>query len=113
MPTITPVDDGQSDAIDNASGTPPTDTQGHITTQDPTTEEAFQVSSHRDAIVYIAVADEADALTVELGPDEDSLEEVFPSAAPAASLMTVEVPAGWVMMLTGTMGDLTVTSVLK
>lgn len=117
--------DSQNEAIyagkDDAAGTTTNratylenanDVAGDADVQTPTTATAFQVSTKRAADLYITV-NTAAALAVAMGPTSATAVTIAASASYALGTTYLYVPAGWYVKLTGTMANLTVTSVLR
>lgn len=109
----------QDDAATNyhvdsaATGTPTTGPGSHkVTVQAPVTATAFQVDAVRDADLYISV-NTAAALAVAIGSTNAASTAIMPSQSAALGVICLHVPGGWYVKLTGTMANLTVTSVLK
>lgn len=67
--------------------------------------------SHVDAYLYIAIKTSA-ALKVEMGPTSSVATQITPSQSSELGVITLFVPGGWYVKLTGTMADLDVTSIL-
>lgn len=78
----------------------------------PTSGTAFQPSSGRDCDLYISV-NTAAALKIEVGPTSSVATQLMPSQSAAVGLIHLVVHAGWYVKLTGTMANLTVTSIRK
>lgn len=62
------------------------------------------VDSRKDNFLYINIATSA-ALAIALGPTNAAANAVSPSQSSAVGLVTLFVPAGWYVKLTGTMGN--------
>lgn len=70
-----------------------------------TTATAAQVITTSDAMLYIACTTSA-ALTISMGPTSAaSAVTILNNVTVAKCLMSVRVPAGWYVELTGTMAD--------
>lgn len=70
-----------------------------------TTATAQQVNAQSDAILYIACTTST-ALTVSMGPTvATSAVTILNNVTVSTCLMSVRVPAGWYVKLTGTMAD--------
>lgn len=78
----------------------------------PVTATGFQVSTKRNADLYITV-NTAAALAIAISPDNVTYTTLAASASYALGVQTMFVPAGWYVKLTGTMANLTVTPVLR
>lgn len=72
---------------------------------------AFQISSRRSADLYINITTAA-ALKVEIGPTSAAAIQLSTSQSSALGLMSLHIPAGWYVKLTGTVTDYVVTAVL-
>lgn len=109
------IDDAQTDAIYNAKGVavPAATAQpsGTPLTVSPTTATAFQISTKRDAMLYINVRTAA-ALAIAMGPTSSCDIAVSASQSDALGTTSLRVPAGWYVKLTGTMANLACTAVL-
>jgi hypothetical protein len=70
---------------------------------------AQQVDKRKDAFLYITVTTAA-ALTVAIGPTSAAAQAVTPSQSSGLGVITLFVPAGWYVKLTGTMANVTCTS---
>ena len=90
----------------------PTPPGGANIVESPTTATPFQVSTARNADLYITI-NTAAALAIAIGPTSACAVPVVASETAALGLCSVFVPAGWYVNLTGTMADLTVTAVLR
>jgi hypothetical protein len=88
------------------------DVSGSAAVQTPTTATAFQISTKRTSILYITV-NTAAALAIAIGPTAACAIAVAASASYALGTTTLRIPAGWFVKLTGTMANLTVTSVIE
>ena len=113
------VDDGQAASITGgkadaaAVGAGGTTAPGaHKATVETFVSGTARQIAATDAEVYIAVTTSA-ALKVEIGPTSGVATTIMPSQSAALGVITVQVPGGWYMKLTGTVADFTVTSVLK
>lgn len=71
---------------------------------------AQQLSANQDVMLYIAVQTSA-ALAVAIGPTAGVATTLMPSKAYALGLASVRIPAGWYVMITGTIADLAITAV--
>lgn len=111
---MNPVSEGQVLGTDNAQGEVlTTGNGGTAVTLTPTTATAFQVSANRSADVYIEITTAA-ALGITMGPTSAGTGVTIASSeSETLGVTTVHVPAGWYMVLTGTMADQTVTAVLN
>jgi hypothetical protein len=63
------------------------------------------VDSRKDNFLYINIATSA-ALAVAMGPTSAVANAVSPSQSSAIGMLTLFVPAGWYVKLTGTMANL-------
>lgn len=63
------------------------------------------VDSRKDNFLYINIATSA-ALAIAIGPTAATANAVSPSQSTGVGLVTLFVPAGWYVKLTGTMGNL-------
>ena len=114
------ITDAQTEAAFNAEGT--TEAAAYLAAQgslsgysavlSPTTATAFQPSTTRESFVYINITTAA-ALTTAMGPTASCAIAVGAAASDALGVTTLSVPAGWYVMLTGTMADVVVTAVLR
>jgi hypothetical protein len=89
-----------------------TSTAGTATASSPSfvSTTAAQVNTTQDCMLYIAVQTSA-ALAVAIGPANTTTTAVCPSKSYALSLLTLRIPAGWWVKITGTIADLTITAV--
>lgn len=110
------IDDAQTTAIYYGKGSAlPSSIQqptGVAIVESPTSGTAFQVSASRDSYLYINITTSA-ALKIEVSADNSTFVTLNTSQSDALGLVTVFVPKGWYVKLTGTMADLTATAVLK
>lgn len=88
------------------------DVVGTAVVQAPVTATAFQVSTKRASDLYITI-NTAAALAIAIGPTSACAIALAASASYALGTTTILVPAGWYVKLTGTMANLTVTSVVR
>lgn len=113
---MTVIDDAQTTAIYYGKGAAlpaSISDAGNISVvQSPVSGTAFQVSTKRDADLYINVRTAA-ALTLALGPDNTAAIVLSASQSDALGTHHLFVPAGWYVKLTGTMANLAVTAVLR
>jgi hypothetical protein len=73
----------------------------------------FQISTKRNADLYIAIATAA-ALTISMGPEAAGTSvPVAASASEAVGVTTLFVPVGWYVKLTGTVADFVLNAVLR
>lgn len=110
------IDDAQSVAVYNAKGqalpsalAPKT---GDSIVETVVSGTAFQVSTQRDAYLYVDVTTSA-SLKVEIGPTSAAAITVSAAKSDALGLLSLHVPVGWFVKLTGTVTNYTVTAVLK
>jgi hypothetical protein len=90
-----------------------TSTSGTATASAPTfvTATARQLSTTQDAILYINIKTAA-AMTLQIGPTSATATTIIASGtSPAIGLITLRVPAGWWVKVTGTITDLAFTQV--
>lgn len=71
---------------------------------------AKQVDTLKDNYLYINITTAA-ALTIAIGPTSAAATVLNASESDALGLITLFVPAGWYVKLTGTMANLTNTSI--
>lgn len=71
---------------------------------------AKQVDTRKDNFLYINVTTAA-ALAIAIGPTSAAATVLNASESDALGLITLFVPAGWYVKLTGTMANLAVTAV--
>ncbi len=84
-----------------------------IAVETPVTATAFQIDVERDANLYISV-NTAASLAIAIGATAAGATNAIQAAGTVAvGVVTLFVPAGWYVKLTGTMANLTVTSVLR
>ena len=74
------------------------------------TTTAKQLSTTQDVMLYIAIQTSA-ALAVAIGPTSSVTTALMPSKSYALGLISIRVPGGWWVKLTGTIADLTITAV--
>lgn len=72
---------------------------------------AKQISASNSAHLYINVTTAA-ALTIAIGPTSAAATVLNASESDALGMITLFVPGGWYVKLTGTVADLTCTSVI-
>ena len=72
---------------------------------------AFQCSTTTDAQLYVTVNTSV-SLAVSMGPTNATVDAIIIAESVALSNITLVVPAGWWVKLTGTMADLTVGQVV-
>lgn len=112
------ISDAQDLAIANATGTTTAflaasgDIAGDMRTKTVTSGTAFQISTKRDSRAYINITTSA-SLRVELGPTAATVENVSIAQSSALGVVTVFVPAGWYLKLTGTTSNYVVSYVLS
>jgi len=80
--------------------------------ESPVSGTAFQPSGGAACDLYLAIKTAA-SLQVDMGPTSATAIAIMPSQTAALSVITLDVPAGWFVKLTGTMANLTATSVRK
>lgn len=71
---------------------------------------AKQVDTRKDNFLYINVTTSA-ALAIALGPTSAAATVINASESDALGVITLFVPAGWYVKLTGTIADVTCTAV--
>lgn len=89
-----------------------TDTSATATPSTPTfvSTTAQQLSTTQDTMLYITINTSA-ALAVAIGPANTTTTAIAASASYALGVITLRVPKGWWVKLTGTMANLTTTAV--
>lgn len=115
---ITTIDNTLDDASGNmivggvASHNGGTNTSGTAAVSSPafTSGTALQVNTTQDTMLYIAIQTAA-ALAVAIGPANTTTTSLMPSQTYALGLITIRVPKGWWVKITGTIADLTITAV--
>ena len=87
-----------------------TDTSGTAAASSPafTSGTAKQLSTTQDVRLMIAIQTSA-ALAVAIGPANTTTTALMPSQSYALGLVTIPVPKGWWVKITGTIADLTIT----
>lgn len=75
-----------------------------------TSGTAAQVDTLKDSFLYINITTAA-ALAIAFGPTSSVATTLNASESDALGLITLFVPAGWYVKLTGTMADVTCTAV--
>lgn len=71
---------------------------------------AQQIDTRKDNFLYINIATSA-ALAVAIGPTNATAVAVSPSQSSGLGVVTLFVPAGWYVKLTGTMGNVSCLAV--
>lgn len=85
---------------------------GYSVTETVVSATPFQVSTVRDADLYINVTTAA-SLTVSMGPEAAGTSVALNTAeSDALGLIYLRVPKGWYVKLTGTVADFVVTAIL-
>lgn len=92
------------DAGTNTSGTATVSTPSFVTTT------ALQVNAAQDTMLYIAIQTSA-ALAIAIGAANTTTTALAPSKSYALGVITILVPKGWFVKLTGTIADLTITAI--
>lgn len=89
-----------------------TDTSNTATASSPsfTTATAKQLSTTQDVMLYIAVKTSA-SLTIAIGAANTTTTNIMPAQSAALGVITLRVPKGWWVKLTGTMANLQITQV--
>ncbi len=102
------TDPGHTHTAASVSGVGPT---GVFTSPSVTTGTAFQCSTTAAAQLYITVNTSA-TLAVSMGPTNATADAVVVAEAVALSNITLVVPKGWWVKLTGTIADLTISQIV-
>ena len=71
---------------------------------------SLQLNTTQDVMLYIAITTSA-ALAVAIGPLNTVTTALIPSASYALSVISIRVPKGWWVKITGTIADTTITSI--
>ncbi len=104
---LTPVQDGQTSPnrpeTDNASK------QAFLKTVVSGT--AFQVSMSQPSNLYLDITTSA-PLAIAVGPTAATATTILASESAALGLLTIRVPAGWYVKVTGTPADFVATAVI-
>ena len=89
-----------------------TDTSGTAAASSPTfvNGTSLQLNTTQDVMLYLAITTSA-ALAVAIGPTSGVATALIPSASYALSVITIRVPKGWFVKITGTIADMTITAV--
>jgi hypothetical protein len=89
-----------------------TDTAGTAAASSPSfsTGVAAQVNTTQDVMLYIAVKTAA-SLTIAIGPTSSTATNILPAESAALGVISLRVPAGWYVKITGTIADLQITAV--
>lgn len=86
---------------------------GYAVTETVVSGTPFQVSTLRDADLYINITTAA-SLTITMGPESAGTSIALNAAEiDALGLIHLNVPKGWYVVLTGTVADFAVTAVLR
>lgn len=110
--------DGQDTAVYNANasgGLPASIIQpsGYSVVETVVSGTPFQVSTKRDAYLYINITTAA-SFTLSMGPEAAGTSVAINAAqSDALGLVTLRVPRGWYVKITGTVADFVVTAVLN
>lgn len=72
---------------------------------------ARQISATNNAHLYINITTAA-ALTIAMGPTSSAATVLNASESDTLGMITLFVPGGWYVKITGTVADLTITSIL-
>jgi len=91
---------GGTDTSVTAAATSPSFTSG----------TALQLSTTQDVMLYIAIQTAA-ALAVAIGAANTTTTSLMPSKTYALGLISIRVPKGWYVKITGTIADLTIAQV--
>lgn len=89
-----------------------TDTSATATASSPvlTSGTAAQISTVQDVMLYIAITTSA-ALAVAIGPTAGVANAIIPSASYGLSVISIRLPKGWYVKITGTIADVTITAI--
>jgi hypothetical protein len=89
-----------------------TDTSGGASVSSPSfvSGTALQVNASRDTMLYIAIQTAA-ALAVAIGSTSAVTTALMPSKTYALGLLSIRVPRGWFVKITGTVADLAITAI--
>jgi hypothetical protein len=89
-----------------------TSTAGTATVTTPTfvSTTARQLSTTQDSMLYINITTAA-SLAVAIGADNTTANTIQSAESSALGVITLRIPAGWWVKLTGTMADLAITAV--
>lgn len=89
-----------------------TDTSATATVSSPSlsTGTAAQISTTQDVMVYIAINTSA-SLAVSVGPANTTTTAIVAAEAVALGVITLRLPKGWWIKVTGTIADLTITAI--
>lgn len=86
---------------------------GYSVVETVTSGTPFQVSTVRDADLYINITTAA-SVTISMGPEAAGTSIALNAAEiDALGMVTVHVPKGWYVKITGTVADFVVTAVLR
>lgn len=83
-----------------------------VATQTFVSGTAKQVDAAKSAYLYINITTAA-ALAIAIGPTSAAANVLNASESDALGMITLFVPGGWYVKLTGTMADVTCTSVIQ
>lgn len=113
---MTVITDAQTLAIFNAQGEALTEAMaqnaGSSLVETVVSGTPFQVATNRNSHLYINVTTAA-SLTLSMGPEAAGTSLALNTAeSDALGLITLYVPRGWYVKLTGTVADVTVTALL-
>ena len=88
------------------------DTSATATVSSPSlsTGTAAQISTVQDVMLYIAI-NTAAALAIAVGPANTVTTAILASETAALSVITLRLPKGWWVKITGTIADLTITAI--
>lgn len=85
---------------------------GYAFTETVVSGTPFQVSNNRTSHVYINITTAA-SVTISMGPEAAGTSVALNAAqSDALGLVTLRVPIGWYVKITGTVADFVVTAVL-
>lgn len=86
---------------------------GYEITESVVSGTPFQISTLRAATLYLSIQTSA-SLTISMGPEAAGTSvPVAAAAADAIGVITIRVPLGWFVKLTGTVADFTAQAVLE
>ncbi len=89
-----------------------TDTSATATASSPSfvSGTSLQLNTTQDTMLYLAITTSA-ALAVAVGPTAGVATALIPSASYGLSVITIRVPKGWYVKITGTIADMTITAI--
>jgi hypothetical protein len=98
------------DGVGSFDGGTNTAASAAITTPTFMSATAQQISTTKDAIVYIDVKTAA-SLTLAIGANSSATTVLQSAVVSGLGLSSIRVPAGWYLKITGTIADLTITAI--